>query len=61
MPIGEHEKAVGDFLRRRGEGLNVRASVGAVLERFEAEFVRLSGAGVSLAVAFPKSKRLAKR
>ena len=60
-PATDDEKAVGDFLRRRGEGLNVRASVGAVLERFEAEFVRLSGAGVSLAVAFPKSKRLAKR
>jgi hypothetical protein len=60
-PATDDEKAVNDFLRRRGEGLNLRASVGAVLERFEAEFVRLSGAGVSLAVAFPKSKRLAKR
>ena len=40
-PATDDEKAVGDFLRRRGEGLNVRASVGAVLERFEAEFVRL--------------------
>ena len=39
----------------------MRASVGAVLERFEAEFVRLSGAGVALAVKFPTSKRLAKR
>ncbi len=60
-PATDDEKAVGDFLRRRGEGLNVRASVGAVLERFEAEFVRLSGEGVALAVKFPKSKRLAKR
>ena len=60
-PATDDEKAVNDFLRRRGEGLNVRASVGAVLERFEAEFVRLSGEGVALAVKFPKSKRLAKR
>ena len=60
-PATDDEKAVGDFLRRRGEGLNLRASVGAVLERFEAEFVRLSGEGVSLATKFPKSKRLAKR
>ncbi len=60
-PASDEEKAVNDFLRRRGEGLNVRASVGAVLERFEAEFVRLSGEGVSLATKFPTSKRLAKR
>ena len=38
-----------------------QVALGAVLERFEAEFVRLSGEGVALAVKFPKSKRLAKR
>ena len=38
-----------------------RSSCFEVLERFEAEFVRLSGEGVALAVKFPKSKRLAKR
>ena len=60
-PATDDEKTVNDFLRRRGEGLNMRASVGAVLERFEAEFCSLTGAGVALAVKFPKSKRLAKR
>lgn len=60
-PATDAEKAVGEFIRRRGEGLNLRAAVGAVLERFEAEFVRLTGSGVSLAAAFPRSKRLAKR
>ena len=60
-PATDAEKAVGEFMRRRGEGLNLRAAVGAVLERFEAEFVRLTGSGVSLAAAFPRSKRLARR
>ena len=30
-PATDEEKTVNDFLRRRGEGLNMRASVGAVL------------------------------
>ena len=39
----------------------VNSTRATALERFEAEFCALTGAGVALAVKFPKSKRLAKR
>jgi len=52
-PKNDQHEAVRAFLKN-----GARAAVAAVASQFEAEFVALSGDGVALAVAFPKSKRI---
>ncbi len=52
-PKNDQHEAVRAFLKK-----DACAAVAAVASQFEAEFIALTGAGVGLAVQFPKSKRV---